>query len=166
MKNHDGKARFKQKNTIKTIWMFVIALGFVSSYAQACPDFTQDGVSISYTSDQLYSPKSHKVVAGGNVDLGSCWALPGYGYVMTAPDFTLNFSNNAVGRALEFRLDTDCDSILLVNDANGIWHYDDDSNGLLDAKLRLSKAANGIYDIWVGTRFAGNCNATLILETF
>jgi hypothetical protein len=85
---------------------------------------------------------------------------------MEAPDFTLSFSGNSSGRALEFRLDTECDSILLINDANGNWHYDDDSNGSLDAKIRLNKAANGSYDVWVGTRYSGTCSATLIAETF
>ncbi|MDP2127792.1 MAG: hypothetical protein Q8K97_10470, partial [Pseudohongiella sp.] len=80
--------------------------------------------------------------------------------------FTMTFSGNSTGRELEFRLDTECDSVLMINDASGNWHYDDDTNGSLDAQIRLPKAANGIYDIWVGTRYSGTCNATLILETF
>jgi hypothetical protein len=150
----------------KLLWILVFALAFVSVNAQACPDVSQNGISVSFTSDDLYSAKNQKVIAGGSVDLAGCPSLPGYGFVTIAPDFTMTFSGNSVGRALEFRLNTECDSILLINDANGNWHYDDDSNGGLDAKIRLAKAANGTYDIWIGTRYTGNCNATLTFETF
>ena len=156
----------KSRLRAKVLWIVVIALSFFAGSVQACPDFSQGGTSLSYTSDDLYTSKSHKVTAGGGTDLAECSDLPGYGFVMESPDFTLSFSGNSSGRALEFRLDTECDSILLVNDANGKWHYDDDSNGSLDAKIRLNKAANGSYDVWVGTRYSGTCSATLIAETF
>ncbi|MDO8907793.1 MAG: hypothetical protein Q7W55_04745 [Pseudohongiella sp.] len=156
----------RSRLTAKALWVLIVALAFVSSHAQACPDASQSGASLTYTSNELYSAKSHKVVAGGGVDLAGCTSLPGFGFVMTAPDFTMTFSGNSTGRELEFRLDTECDSVLMINDASGNWHYDDDTNGSLDAKIRLPKAANGIYDIWVGTRYSGTCNATLILETF
>ena len=147
-------------------WLLALVLTLVSFSAMACPDVSQNGKALAYTSDELYSAKTHKVLAGGGVDLAGCMSLPGYGYVMTAPDFTLTFSANADGRELEFRLDTECDSILMVNDASGNWHYDDDSNGSLDAKIRLGKAPAGVYDVWVGTRYSGNCNASLVIETF
>lgn len=147
------------------IALLTVLLILFSCSAQACPDFTQNGQSLSYTSDELYTAKVHKITAGGTVDLGSCLTLPGQGMVTIAPDFTLAFSANS-GRAIEFRVDSECDSIILINDASGNWHYDDDSNGSLDAKLRLVKAANGTYDIWVGTRYAGTCSASLTIETF
>jgi hypothetical protein len=156
----------RSRASTKLAWIFIATLALVSCNADACPDLALSGTSLSYTSDALYSAKSHKVVAGGGVDLAGCTSLPGYGYVMTAPDFTMSFSGNSTGRELEFRLESECDSILMVNDSNGNWHYDDDSNGSLDAKIRLPKAANGAYDIWVGTRYSGTCNATLIIETF
>ena len=140
----------KSRLRAKVLWIVVIALSFFAGSVQACPDFSQGGTSLSYTSDDLYTSKSHKVTAGGGTDLAECSDLPGYGFVMEAPDFTLSFSDNSSGRALEFRLDTECDSILLIN----------------DAKIRLNKAANGSYDVWVGTRYSGTCSATLITETF
>ena len=85
---------------------------------------------------------------------------------MQPPDYKLEFSGNSAGRELEFRLDSACDTVLLLNDTNGTWHHDDDSNGNLDAKIRLPKASNGVYDIWVGTLNADNCDATLTIETF
>jgi DNA-binding transcriptional LysR family regulator len=134
--------------------------------AQQCPDFSQGGTSLSYSSDDLYAPQSMSVVAGGSVNLSNCPSIPGLGYVTQAPDYKLEFSGNSAGRELEFRLDSACDTVLLLNDTNGTWHHDDDSNGNLDAKIRLPKASNGVYDIWVGTLNADNCDATLTIETF
>lgn len=131
-----------------------------------CPDYSLSGTSISYSSEQLYAPQSLNVNAGGKVDLGLCLSLPGEGYARNAPDFTLNFYGNTLGRALEFRVISSCDTILLVNDSNGNWHYDDDSNGNLDALLRLEKARDGTYDIWIGSYADNNCSAELTLETF
>jgi len=149
------------------LWMLIMVLSLTASNSYACPSLSDSGVtSLSYTSDDLYTAKSHKVLAGGGVDLAGCTSMPGYGFVMAAADFSITFSGNSAGRALEFRVDSECDSILLVNDASGNWHYDDDSNGSLDAKLRLAKTAEGVYDVWVGTRYSGNCNATLVIETF
>jgi hypothetical protein len=157
-------ARYRPRHKLAVV---VLLLSLLACFpALACPDVSQSGSSLSYTSDQLYSAKSHKITAGGPVDLDGCLSLPGSGLVTTAPDFTLTFSGNSVGRAIEFRLNTECDSILLINDASGTWHYDDDSNGSLDAKIRLAKAQNGVYDIWVGTRYTGTCNANLTIETF
>ena len=137
-----------------------------SKGAATCPDFNLAGRDLFYSSDDLYSPQTFEVVAGGPVDLGLCSELPGQGYVMDAPDFKLNFSGNSAARELEIRVDSNCDSILLLNDTSGTWHHDDDSNGSLDAKIRLPKAVNGVYDIWVGTLTTDTCDATLTLETF
>jgi hypothetical protein len=134
--------------------------------AQQCPDFSQSGTSLSYSSDDLYAPQSMSVVAGGSVNLSNCPSIPGLGYVTQAPDYKLEFSGNSAGRELEFRLDSACDTVLLINDINGTWYHDDDSNGNLDAKIRLPKAGNGVYDIWIGTLNADNCDATLTIETF
>lgn len=156
-----------RQHVAKILWVLIMVLAFAATNTYACPSPSNTGaVSLSYSSDELYTAKTHKVLAGGSLDLAGCTSLPGLGFVMSAPDFSVTFSGNSAGRALEFRLNSECDSILLVNDASGNWHYDDDSNGSLDAKLRLAKAANGIYDVWVGTRYSGNCNATLVIETF
>jgi len=167
MRNTSDVNRATKHHVPKIVWIMMMVLAFAANNSYACPSLSDSGVaSLSYSSDELYSAKSHKVLAGGSVDLTGCTSLPGYGFVMAAADFSLTFSGNSAGRALEFRLDSECDSILLVNDASGSWHYDDDSNGDMDAKLRLAKAADGVYDIWVGTRYSGNCNATLVIETF
>ncbi|MCC6002502.1 MAG: peptidase S1 [Pararhodobacter sp.] len=132
--------------------------------ALACPDYGRNGQALSYTSDQAWTPRAHSVIAGGHVDLSRC-PMPGHGYVAVAPDFTMNFSANGMGRALEFRVEGDCDTVLLVNDATARWFFNDDDIGL-DPRIRIGNAPEGIYDIWVGTFGASTCSARLIVETF
>jgi hypothetical protein len=133
--------------------------------ALACPEVAQTGQSLAYTSDEAWTPRSHPVVAGGGVDLSACASVPGTGYVATAPDFELNFTANGAGRALEFRVRAECDTVLLVNDARGAWHFNDDDSDL-NPRLRLAAAPEGIYDIWIGTFGPSTCSAELIVETF
>lgn len=141
-------------------------LGLIAATpAVACPDWRQNGQELVYSNSDLRRARSHPVLAGGNVDLGRCGSVPGVGHVATRPDFTIGFTGNAGGRALEFRVISDCDSVLLVNGAGGEWYFDDDSNGNLDARIRINRAAEGIYDIWVGS-LGATCQARLMVETF
>jgi len=141
----------------------VMAVG-VPFAAYACPDYGQNGAGLNYTSDQAYSPRAHPVTAGGPVNLAGC-SQPGHGYVATAPDFTMQFSGNGMRRALEFRVEGSCDTVLLVNDANANWYFNDDDIGI-DPRIRISGASEGIYDIWIGTFDPNLCSARLIVETF
>lgn len=134
--------------------------------ATDCPDWTLDGAALAYTNDDLRRPQSHSVQAGGGRDLAVCATVPGYGWFIRRPDFTLTFADNPQRRALEFRVVSACDSVLLIHSATGEWHFDDDSNGNLDPRIRLNTAPEGIYDIWVGKIGGGTCDARLTLETF
>ncbi|WP_438362832.1 hypothetical protein, partial [Nioella halotolerans] len=146
----------------------LIAMG---SAAAACPTFSQTGTTYTYTGQQLYSPQSFGVTAGGQNSIRNC-NIPGVnrtGYVTTAPDFTFNLSGME-----QYYLVADvvaqCDSVLLVNTANATWLFDDDSNpnGSLDPRLEIRGAENlnGRLDVWVGTYNNQNCDATLNLETW
>lgn len=133
--------------------------------ALACPDVGMTGQALAYSSDEAWTPRSHPVVAGGGVDLGACGSVPGMGYVATAPDFELTFTANGAGRALEFRVTAACDAVLLVNDAQGGWHFNDDDADT-NPRVRVSAAPEGVYDIWIGTFGPDTCDAELIVETF
>lgn len=135
--------------------------------ALACPDWTQNGAALGYSSDDLWTPRTHAVTAGGNYDLAGCPGIPGNGWVVSAPDFTMQFSGNSgARRALEFRVTGNCDTVLLVNDAGAGWHFSDDADGTVHPRLRLAAAPDGLYDVWVGTYGSATCAASLTIETF
>jgi len=55
---------------------------------------------------------------------------------------------------------------LLINTGSTSWYYDDDDNGNADARISLTRPANGRIDVWVGTYDGTYCDAKLSLETF
>ncbi|MCB1406016.1 MAG: hypothetical protein KDK01_07065 [Rhodobacteraceae bacterium] len=145
--------------------LVIAGTSLVSAAAMACPDWQLTGQQLNYSADQLWTPQTLSVVAGGADNLRNC-PQPGVGYVATRPDFDLTFTQNGAARDLEFRVNASCDTVLLVNDARGQWHFDDDGGDGLNARLRLTNAPEGAYDIWVGTYGSSTCQATLTLETF
>ena len=139
----------------------------IPSVAAACPDWQYQGQANlgSLSGSYLYSPRQWSVIAGGNVDLGRC-AAPGFGYVISQPDFEFQFQNDQGYGRLEISVQADCDTVLLVNDAYGNWHFNDDANGSLQPQVDIYGAASGTYDVWVGTYGSGTCNARLELESW
>lgn len=139
--------------------------------AKACPDWRNyDGTRYSFTGKDLYSPRSFDVVAGGAHYLPNCGirtsgSQNAIGYAAMAPDFTFEVSG-LDGYELEFRVVSACDATLLINTAAQNYYFDDDSNGNLDPKIRLSQPSTGIYDVWIGTIGSNTCNARLTIETF
>ena len=67
---------------------------------------------------------------------------------------------------LTLTVDSGCATTLLVRGANGLWQFDDDSNGNLQPLVNVYGAPNGTYDVWVGTYGGANCQASLELETW
>lgn len=130
-----------------------------------CPDPGQNGQMLTYDGGQLWQAQRFDVVAGGSLDLGSCASVPGHGRIIQRPDFTLNFTANPQGMDLEFRAQASCDPVLLVNGADGRWHFNDDADGL-NSRLRIARAQPGLYDVWIGTYGSQTCQASLYLETF
>lgn len=145
------------------------AIGFgllpALSLAQACPDYTATPNStLNLSADQLAEPHVIEMVAGGDLDLGNCPDLPGYGHVVTGPDYHINLSGTRPDTALAVRVQGECDTILLANDFSGSWHYDDDSGeNWLDPELILP-AVDGVYDFWVGTWSEELCRASFSLQ--
>lgn len=131
----------------------------------ACPDPGQNGQMLTYDAAQLWQAQRFGVVAGGDLNLRNCTTVSGHGQIIQRPDFTLNLTGNAQSYDLEFRVEASCDPVLLVNGANGQWHFNDDADGL-NSRLRIPRAQPGLYDVWVGTYGQNTCQATLIAETF
>lgn len=146
---------------------FAGAGGVQPGGAAQCPTPGPGSMTMDASSDDLYTPQTRNVDAGGPVNLGQCMTMPGQGYLKLAPDMTLNLTENTQGRVLAFRTDSECDSILMINDSDGRWHYDDDSNGNSDAQVMMKNAKNGQYHVWVGTFYPERaCSSVLLMETF
>ncbi|MBF9035996.1 peptidase S1 [Rhodobacterales bacterium HKCCE2091] len=134
--------------------------------AEACPQWQLSGrANLGVLGGgYLYSPRHWNVVAGGSTNLSYC-GLGGFGYVVDQPDFEFQFQNDGNYGRLEISVNGYCDTVLLVNDAYGNWHFNDDHNGL-NPQVDIWGPASGTYDVWVGTYGTGTCNATLELETW
>ncbi len=152
---------------------FGIAFGAIvvsAAAAQACPDWTLSGYEFRALASQLYTPWEYRLVAGGDLRIDTCGIRNRTdgrptGYVTRQPDVTFWFELD--GRyELEFRVVSECDSMLLVNTGSTNWYWDDDDNGNLDPKIRLTRPSEGWFDVWVGTIGPANCDAVLVIETF
>ena len=154
-------------------FFIAIALSFIGTATIACPDYTLWGrETYETTARELYTPRSLNVVAGGDINLERCrirarnWTGPMPGWVIREPDFSITIYGLS-GYQLEFRVESNCDSVMLINTAGANWYYDDDDNGYGDPKIRLTRpSGDGIYDIWIGTYDGNQCDARLIMETF
>jgi stringent starvation protein B len=105
-----------------------------------------------------FTPDPHtvSVVSGGSVDvyaqnLGSGCA----GFAASTPDYRIRWSGSAARLRIFFVANSGQDTTLIVNDANGNWHCNDDHTGL-DPLVELNNPTQGQIDIWVGSYGADN----------
>lgn len=106
-------------------------------------------------------PYTVDLIAGGSIDISS---LGYYGYVADAPDFDLYYE--AGNFDLTIKVDqTDGDTLLLINDPQGNWHFNDDYNGL-DPQITFDNPSSGLYNIWVGTVWDEYVDGRLVITEF
>lgn len=101
--------------------------------------------------------------AGGATNVANCAGIPGRGFFNANPSITLNLSGMTADsdfEDFEVELSSNCDTTLLIRDAQGNWHFDDDSGPGLNSRLRLRNLAalNGQVSIWVGTFGSAACS--------
>lgn len=152
---------------VRILLSLALLLG-TGAAAMACPTITQGRASYNTSGDYLYSPRSYNVVAGGNQSLRNC-GFNQTGYVISQPDYSFYTSNMGGYGRLEIEVTSAaCDTVLLVNAANGSWYFDDDGAGSLRPRVNLYGMSNtsGRIDVWVGTFGRGTCNAVLEMETW
>ncbi len=153
---------------MRTLIASAIALTALAGAAAACPTYSQQGATYTVTGQDLYSPNSYNVTAGGGNNLRNC-GFNHTGYVISRPDFTFYTQGMGQYNRLEIEVSrADCDTVLLVNSANGSWFFDDDSNGNLQPAIDLYGQSNiaGRVDVWVGTYGTSYCGAVLEMETW
>lgn len=140
-------------------------LAATSAQAQQCPDWQLNGIPITTDAETAWAPQQYPMFAGGGLDLSACGSVPGLGHITAAPNFSITYDDRGMDRDLEFRVESQCDTTLLINTNSGEWEFNDDNEGL-NAGMRLPAATSGRYDVWVGTYGSQPCQATLIAETF
>lgn len=119
------------------------------------PYFGTVNLSAGFSPDPNYTD----VLAGGSVDLSGM----GYaGYVGDAPDVDLNYD---AGEYVLFIYvsEQSSDTVLLVNDPEGNWHYADDTIGTRPG-IRFDPPMSGLYDVWIGTYGSEMVDATLAIS--
>ncbi|MDH3601098.1 MAG: hypothetical protein OEU26_15875 [Candidatus Tectomicrobia bacterium] len=135
------------------------------SLGSHCPDINEVGEVKLRDSDQLYTQETVYILAGGDINLDDCSYLGVTGHVAKSPDISLVFQNLS-NLSLSISVIGDCDTILLANDTEGDWLYNDDHNNSSDSRLYFEFADSGLYDIWIGTFDENTCDSVLVLETF
>ncbi|MEM1273893.1 MAG: hypothetical protein AAGF88_08750 [Pseudomonadota bacterium] len=134
--------------------------------AAACPDWGFEGARIDATAGSMNFPVSYSLTATGGASLSSCPAIPSArGYGPQAPQYSFWLSG-MTGHALDLSVSADCDTVMVVNTADTVWHFDDDSGGSLNPALRLPAGVglDGRVDVWVGTYGGGACPATVTAQ--
>jgi hypothetical protein len=134
-----------------------------------CPNPVLQGRPVTTTGDALYNPQLYEVIAGGTQDVATC-NLPLFaaGYVSAEPSLSFFLSGMQDYARLEIQGEAACDTVLLVRTPDGMWHFDDDTNGGMNPMLNLDRTSmlNGRVDVWVGSYSAGTCPATIEMETW
>jgi hypothetical protein len=130
---------------------------FATTAQAACPNWEASPSfgQISLNSGFLPDPYRRRVTAGGGNNLANCNSVPGVGWIAVRPDFDLYYT--AGGYKLTIAIESSVDTILLINDPNGQWHFNDDSPAYgLGAGITFNNPVSGLYDIWIGTYNQGS----------
>lgn len=108
------------------------------------PNFGYLNIGAGFMPDPAVIP----LWSGGGLDVST--TLPQcVGYISDAPDFRVNFEAGT-GLPLTFAVQSEADTTLVINAADGSWHCIDDFDGLNPA-ITFQNPASGQYDIWIGT---------------
>ncbi len=122
------------------------------------------GLTATYGEVALHSgftpdPRRISLRAGGNIPAVNVGATCS-GSIARAPDYQITYT--AGRQPLIVRTESEIDTTLVINDPDGVWRCNDDTNGS-NAEVNFDKPSPGIYDIWVGTFNGGTGAATLVL---
>jgi tetratricopeptide (TPR) repeat protein len=131
-------------------------------------DYTTEPTYGEVSLEMGFEPDPHTmdVVAGGDtrVSIAGC-----YGYVLTsAPDVRLQYTTGESEESypLSFYVSSQEDTVLFVNQPDGEWICNDDTQGTNPA-ITLDEPTEGQYDIWVGTYNAeSNAMGNLMISEF
>lgn len=97
-------------------------------------------------------PKEISVVSGGNLNAASMGYGSGCtGWVTSQPDVIVKYTNPD-DDLLRFFVRASGDTTLVINDARGRWHCNDDAPGAgTNPMVTVSNPPRGQYDVWIGS---------------
>lgn len=125
--------------------------------AGGTPNFSLDPAYGGIDLVSGFTPDPHVVAiqAGGALDAS---ALGGTcrGFVAEAPDYRVNWTAGSGELPLIFSVESEADTVLVINDAQGNWVCDDDGgNEGFNPAITFTNPVGGQYDVWVGTYSQG-----------
>lgn len=126
-----------------------------------CPNPALVGPSLTLTGQQLLAPQAYVAQVGGTHDVALCPGLNAFGMADESPSFTLNLSQ-MTGMQFVAEVNSGCDPTLLLRDAFGQWHFNDDGPNGVQPRLDVAgQSLNGRVDIWVGSWSGEACSGTI-----
>lgn len=130
--------------------------GVLTSEAHACPTYAGSPHfgTVDLTEGFLPDPWNRSVTAGGQNEISNC-GVGGWGWTARRPDYRVQYRSSGAS-ALTFIIQSNVDTVLLINDPFGNWHFDDDGGQGLGGALRFPNASAGQYDIWIGSYNRGS----------
>ena len=138
-----------------------IVLAAIAATALAAPAVAQDfNAAPNYRTINLrggfaQDPNVTNLRAGGNLDASRVVRSDCRGFITNRPDVRLNWTGGSL--PLIISVQSDSDTTLVINDAQGNWVCDDDGgNEGLNPSVTFVAPASGQYDIWVGTFSTGS----------
>lgn len=139
-----------------------------SGPVQGCPSVEWLGTPFAGAGDDLDDSTDFDVIAGGDTDLRDCDSMPNSrGYFTANPTMTVTLSDLGDYDRIQILVEeADCDTVLLVRDATGEWHFNNNGGSGKNARVRIDPAtdAEGTVDIWVGTGSGGTCDAEIEIK--
>jgi len=113
--------------------------------------------SVALQGGFLPDPHEVAIVSGGTVNVrGLSLGTGCTGYASSAPDFRINWSGTASRLRIFFVADGNFeDATMIVNDASGRWHCNDDHTGL-NPLVEINNPPAGQMDVWVGSYSSGD----------
>ena len=115
---------------------------------------------VTLESGFLPDPYIKTITAGGSVDL-SQYGHSGYTASKPDVDFYFTPSGNA-DETLSISINSETDTILLINGPEGIWYFNDDANGV-NPSIIFQDPKDGLYSIFVGTFDSETAEAELLI---
>lgn len=149
--------RFGAQNETAQATLYVSEIGGPDQpdeTSSGAPDWSLDPAygTVELAAGFMPDPHQIAIAAGGGIDASVVGCV---GWVAAAPDYRVNWTAGSNGLPLIFSAQSDADTVLLVNDAQGNWLCNDDTNGF-NPVISIENPPSGQYDVWVGTYAQGD----------